>query len=93
LAPANLFVVTTTADAGAGSLRAAIIANNDPNNQDGTQNTITFKIPIVGGSYPFISLNTSLDPITYSVFIDGTSEPNGGLEPIPKPVLPVVEKV
>ena len=64
------FTVTNTNDAGAGSLRQAII---DANALPGTDN-ITFNIP--GGGPHVISITTALPTITEAVIIDGTTEPN-----------------
>jgi uncharacterized repeat protein (TIGR01451 family) len=61
--------VITTADSGAGSLRAAILAadaSSDPSN------TIDFLIP--GTGVQTIVLQTALDPITKPTVIDGTTQ-------------------
>ena len=67
-APANL-TVTNTNDAGAGSLRQAII---DSNNAAGVQNII-FNIP--GGGVQTISLASGLPAITDAVTLDGYTQP------------------
>jgi hypothetical protein len=64
---AGPFVVTTTGDSGAGSLRQAIL--------DADQNgggSITFNIP---GTAPRIPLQSALPPITAPVVLDGTTQP------------------
>jgi hypothetical protein len=63
------YVVTNTTDAGAGSLRQAILnANADPGSH-----TITFQIP--GAGLHTINVNSPLPPITNTVVIDGYSQP------------------
>jgi hypothetical protein len=64
------YVVTSVADAGAGTLCQAIINHNT--NQD-PGDTITFNIP--GGGVQTISLTSPLDPILYPVAIDGYTQP------------------
>jgi hypothetical protein len=59
--------VTTTADAGAGSLRAVLAAANNGD-------VITFNIP--GNGVQEIDLLSALPPITVSVTIDATTQPN-----------------
>ncbi len=72
----NTFVVTTTADGGAGSLRQAII---DANATAGTD-TISFSI---SGSGPHtISLDSALPVITEIVILDGWSEPDFAGDPV-----------
>jgi hypothetical protein len=66
----GLFFVATTADAGPGSLRQAIV---DSNASIGGTNTITLAIP--GSGVKTISLQSPLPAITTSVVIDGTSQP------------------
>ena len=66
----NPFVVTTTANAGTGSLRAAITAANA---STGTLDTITFAIP--GAGPHVIALTTFLPTLTDRVIIDGTTQP------------------
>jgi parallel beta-helix repeat protein len=67
------FQVTTTADSGAGSLRAAITAvNADKNDSASAPDTITFAI--TGQGVEVISLNKALPKIKNAVVIDGTSE-------------------
>jgi hypothetical protein len=83
---ASTFVVTTTADAGAGSLRAAIISSNGNPGLD----VITFNIP--GSGVQTITPLTSFPTITGPVIIDGTTQPgysgaplielNGGSAPL-----------
>src|SRR5689334_3941976 len=70
---AATFLVATTADAGPGSLRQAII---DANAMVGAD-TITFAIPAVG--VPRITLATALPAITDPVTIDGTTQLTAGL--------------
>src|SRR5690242_12136408 len=75
------YMVSTTADSGAGSLRDAISrANVDP-----TRDTIDFAIP--GTGVQTISLRSPLPPILNPVIIDGTSQP--GFDPTT--FLPVIE--
>jgi hypothetical protein len=64
------FMVTNTNDAGAGSLRQAII---DSNSNGNFVDTITFNIP--GGSLKTIHLATALPPIFFPVTIDGYTQP------------------
>lgn len=61
-------VVTTTADSGAGSLRAAI----DEANQDANRNTIVFAIP--GDGPKTIALQSSLWVNDFPLLIDGYSQ-------------------
>ncbi len=69
LATANTYTVTTTADAGAGSLRQAILdANANPG-----ADTIHFNI--VGSGVQTTVLVTSLPTISDAVTIDGYSQP------------------
>ncbi len=71
------YPVTTTADAGAGSLRAAITSANANPGAD----TISFNI---AGTGPHaIALATSLSAIADPVTIDGTTEPDFGAGPAP----------
>ena len=65
-------VVTTSADAGAGSLRAAITAANAAAGLD----TITFAIPTTGT--PTIGLTSALPTLTGPVVIDGRTRPGAG---------------
>ena len=66
---ANPLIVTTTADSGPGSLRAAIIyANANPGDD-----TITFAIP--GTGIQMIAPNSPLPTITVPVTIDGYTQP------------------
>jgi hypothetical protein len=66
--PAATFTVTSTADSGAGSLRAAI----DSANSDGALDTIAFNI---AGSGPHtIALATSLPAITAQAIVDGYTQ-------------------
>ena len=62
------YTVTTIADDGDGSLRAAIQQVNN----DSTPDVITFAIP--GGGPQVIKLASSLDPIENTVTIDGTTQ-------------------
>jgi hypothetical protein len=71
-AHAATFVVTTTADAGPGSLRQAM-ADAD---LDTVADTISFAIPLVG--VPRITPATPLPTLTGPVTIDGTTQQPGG---------------
>jgi titin len=71
--PATLPPVTSAADSGNGTLRAAILAAN--RTTGGV--TITFKIGAVGSSQT-INLTSPLPAITASVFINGTSQGGPG---------------
>ncbi len=62
------FVVTNTADSGAGSLRQAITSADEAGG-----GRITFQIP--GLSVQTITPTTALPPITAPITIDGTSQP------------------
>ena len=74
--PIATYMVTTTNDSGAGSLRQAIIdANNSPG-LDG----IAFAIGT--GGLQSIALTSALPPITEAVFIDGTTQPGFSGTPI-----------
>jgi len=64
------YSVTTAADSGTGSLRAAIVAA-DGDNQAGLD-TISFAIP--GGGVQVIALKTPLPAITRALSLDGTTE-------------------
>lgn len=64
----STFTVTSTADGGTGSLRAAITQSN----QTPGANTIDFAVP--GNYLHTISLQSALPTITNPVTIDGTSE-------------------
>ena len=66
----RLFVVTTTADSGPGSLRQAIL---DSNAATGATNTIDFDIP--GSGVQTIAPLSPLPAITNPVLIDGDSQP------------------
>ena len=66
----GVFVVTTTADSGPGSLRQAIL-DSDAATSGG--NTIDFAIP--GQGVQTIDLVSPLPAITSAVLIDGTSQP------------------
>ena len=71
---ANTYVVTNTADSGAGSLRAAINhANNHPNTFLSEPDVIVFNIE--GAGVHRIAPLTELPPITDPVVIDGYSQP------------------
>jgi titin len=65
----STYLVTTTNDAGASSLRQAIIDSNG----NGGPNVIDFDI---GSGVQTINLLSSLPPITTPVTIDGTTEPD-----------------
>ena len=66
----GVFVVTTTADSGPGSLRQAIL---DSNATAGGTNTIDFDIP--GSGVQMIAPASPLPAITKPVVIDGTTQP------------------
>ena len=66
----RVFVVSTTADSGPGSLRQAIL---DSNATAGGSNTIDFAIP--GQGVQTIVAASPLPDITTSVLIDGSSQP------------------
>ncbi len=66
----GLFLVTTTADSGPGSLRQAIL---DSNSAVGATTTIDFAIP--GTGIRTIAPTSALPAITTAVVIDGTSQP------------------
>jgi hypothetical protein len=66
----GVFVVTTTADSGPGSLRQAIL---DSNTTAGGTITISFAIP--GTGMQVISPTSPLPPIINSALIDGSSQP------------------
>jgi hypothetical protein len=66
----GVFLVTTSADSGPGSLRQAIL---DSNTATGGPNTIDFAIP--GAGVQTIAPSNPLPPITNSVRIDGTTQP------------------
>src|ERR1700730_7481432 len=77
---ANIYMVTNTSDAGAGSLRQAL---TDANAYPG-KDTIRFTIPIAGNlfegtapnTYAVIQINSALPIITSPVFIDGSTQTN-----------------
>ncbi len=71
------FLVTTTADSGPGSLRAAILESNAAT---GTTNTIDFGIP--GSGVHTIVPASPLPTITRSVLIDGFSQPGYAGTPV-----------
>lgn len=73
----TLFVVSTTADSGQGSLRQAII---DSNATYGS-NEIDFAIEGEFTGPPTIQLDAALPPITNSVLIDGTTQYGSGGKP------------
>jgi hypothetical protein len=70
------FIVTTTSDAGAGSLRQAI---GDADAHAG-KSTIVFSIP--GGGVQTIALRSGLPRITAPVTLDGTTQPGFTTTPI-----------
>lgn len=75
---ANTYVVTNTADAGAGSLRAAIKqANNHPNTSASKPDRIHFNIP--GPGVQRIAPSTQLPAITDPVIIDGYTQPGSSV--------------
>ena len=76
----NVYTVTSTADAGAGSLRQALLdANANPG-----RDTIRFQILAAGNyfegsapnSYAVIRVNTALPTISEALFIQGSSQSN-----------------
>jgi len=77
---ANIYTVTSTADAGAGTLRQAITDANANAGKD----TIRFNIAAGGNlfegsganTYAVIELNSALPTITGALFIDGASQTN-----------------
>lgn len=71
-AGAATFTVTNSADSGAGSLRAAIVAANTNPGLD----TIAFNIP--GAGPHAIAVASSLPGITSPVLIDGYTQPGAG---------------
>ncbi len=73
----GVFVVTTTADSGPGSLRQAII---DSNGLTGGSNAVDFDI--AGPGVHTISLLSSLPLVTSSLLIDGTSQPGYAGSPL-----------
>jgi gliding motility-associated-like protein len=74
LLKAEIFVVTSNADLGVGSLRAAILAAN----QNGVTETdfITFNLPGTTRTDVSISLATELPILTSNIVIDGTTQPS-----------------
>ena len=79
-AMANIYTVTNTADAGAGSLRQALLdANSNPG-----KDTIRFQIASAGNyfegsapnSYAVIRVNSALPVISDALFIEGSSQTN-----------------
>ncbi len=68
----GIFVVTSVADSGPGSLRQAIL---DSNVADGGTNTIAFALP--GGGAQTIALASPLPQATTPTLIDGTVTPAG----------------
>ena len=74
------YIVTTNADAGAGSLRAAITSANASSGKD----TITFNI-LSAGTYT-ITLSSGALNITDDVVIDATTQPGYNVA-IPKPMI------
>lgn len=80
----SVFTVTTTADAGAGSLRQAILdANADPDSS-----IIQFDLGAGAGPY-VISLATNLPAITSPLFINGYSQDGATPGPIASRVIAV----
>lgn len=72
-APANPLEVTTDADSGPGSLRAALAWSND-NPSGGAPNEITFAIDLGGNSSAVIRPASALPLITAPVIINGLSQ-------------------
>ena len=73
---ADTFVVTNTADSGAGSLRWAIQSSN------GTAGPNTVNFNIVGGVPVSIAPLSALPTVTTPVTIDGTSQPGFSGTPV-----------
>jgi hypothetical protein len=73
----GLFLVTTTAGGGPGSLRQAIL---DSNAATGGTNTIDFAVP--GQGIHTIAPASPLPPITNPVLLDGTSQPGYSNAPL-----------
>lgn len=67
------FTVTTTADAGPGSLRDAITLSNATQSTPTSQNLIQFSIP--GTGVQTIALQSALPQITQPTIIDGSTQP------------------
>lgn len=74
----HVFVVTTTADSGLGSLRQAILNANSTANGTGGPDVITFGFHLPG--VYTIALTTQLPPLTQPVIIDGTTQ--AGYDPL-----------
>ena len=70
---ATTFVVTSSGDSGAGSLRAALLAANTTPNGTSGPDRITFAIP--GAGVREIRLATPLPAVTDAVVIDGFTQP------------------
>ena len=79
------FVVTTAADAGAGSLRQAILDSNANDTPTPVDDAITFNIP--GAGVRTIALASGLPQVNGNVTIDATSQP--GYEPAHTPVVEI----
>ncbi len=69
--PSETYVVTNTNDSGPGSLRAAILANND--SIAGANNTISFAIP-GDGPHRIVPASGALPEITHAATIDGFTQ-------------------
>ncbi len=74
------FVVTSTADTGAGSLRQAILDVDAATNDPTAVPEITFAIP--GNDVQPIYLTTPLPAITRAVVVDGTTQPGYDESPL-----------
>ncbi|MBN2507972.1 MAG: immunoglobulin domain-containing protein [Verrucomicrobia bacterium] len=74
---AATFTVTTTADAGPGSFRQAIVDANQAADADRIEFDIPGEIPHV------IAVATALDPIIYPVEIDGYTQPGAAKNTLP----------
>ena len=70
-ARATTFTVSNVNDAGAGSLRQAIISSNAAGGVNGVANIINFSF--AGGTLRTLQLTTALPDITYHLTIDGTT--------------------
>jgi hypothetical protein len=73
----GVFLVTTTADSGPGSLRQAIL---DSNTATGGPNTIDFAIP--GPGVQTIALASPLPALSTSILLDGFSQPGYAGSPL-----------
>lgn len=70
---AEIFIVTTSADAGSGSLREAIISANA--NGTASLDEIHFNIPQLVYNDRLIHIQSELPPLSSNIIIDGTTQP------------------